>query len=217
MSERQPAKFILLNAAYTFVVLSIAIFAAMMAKILLNIFLPIDTLASEGGDYSRNYFLVFPLHGLLSAAAFLAVSYFGSMKVGFKTGFRFRQNISTVSFLAQAFIAVIVYYFLFLYMMEWWANLPTWYLSGFLAALTGIIDASNIYNTVAEGFAETENIYLQYFGLHILLEILFIVGAVFIMRIGRRQGEVKAQKEHESQIAELERERDKIASKKTLI
>lgn len=216
MSERQPVKFVLLNAAYTFVILSVAIFAAMMAKILLNIFLPIDTLASEGGDYSRNYFLAFPAHGLFSAAAFLAVSYFGSRKVGFKTGFRFRQNLSTASFIVQAVIAIIVYYFLFLYMLEWWENLPTWYLSGFLAALTGMIDASNIYNTVAEGYAEIENIYFHYFGLHIVLELLFIAVAVFLMRIGRRRGENRAQKEHEAQLAELESERDKLASSKTL-
>lgn len=216
MSEKQPVKFIFLNAAYTFIVFAIAIVASMLTKLVLNLFLPIDLTASEGGDYSRNFLLVFPIHGLLSALAFLGVCYFGSKKVGFNVGFRLRKNISTVSFILQAVLAVIVYYFLFLYMMEWWENLPTWYLSGFLAAVTGVIDASNIYNTVSEGFAEIENLYFHYFWIHILLELLFIIGSVVLMRFGRRKGEKKAQTEHEAQLAELEAEKQRIAGRKSL-
>ncbi len=215
MTEKQPFKFILLNAAYTFIVLAIAILAAMVAKIVLNIFLPIDLVADRGGDYSRNFLLAFPIHGVVSAAVFMGVCYFGSKTVGFRTGFRFRQNISTVSFVIQAVLAVIVYYFLFLYMFEWVLNLPTWYLSGFLAAVTGIIDAGNIYNTMSEGFAEIENIYLHYLWLHVLLEIAFIVGSCVLMRFARRHGEKAAEKEHEAQLAELEQEKERIASAKS--
>lgn len=216
MSEKKPLQWILLNAAYTFIVFAAAILAAMVAKLILNLFLPIDLTASQGGDYSRNFLLVFPFHGLLSGAAFLAVCYFGSKTVGFRTGFRYRNQITTNAFVIQAVIAVIVYYFLFLYMFEWWQNLPTWYLSGFLAAVTGIIDASNIYNTVSEGFAEIENIYFHYFGLHVLLELLFVSGSVVLMRFARRRGEMNAQKEHEKQLAELESEKERIANSKTL-
>jgi len=217
MSEKQPFKFLLLNAAYTFIVLAIAILAAMATKIIVNLFLPIDLLPDKGGDYSRNFFLAFPIHGLLSSLVFFAVCYIGSKKVGFKTGFRYRTEISTVSFVIQAVLAVIAYYFLFIYMIEWFLNLPSWYLSGFFAALFGLVDAGNIYNTVAEGAAEIENIWiLHYLWLHVILEILFIVGSCVIMRVGRRHGEASAVKEHEAQLAELEQEKERLANAKTL-
>ncbi|MBQ3002189.1 MAG: hypothetical protein IJD82_00500 [Clostridia bacterium] len=216
MTEKQPFKFILLNAAYNFIVLAIAILAAMLVKIVLNLILPIDLQPAQGGDYSRNFHLVFPIHGIVSALAFFAVCYFGGKKVGFNTGFRYRTEMSTVSFVISAVLAMIVYYFLFIYMMEWYHNLPTWYLSGALAALTGIIDAGNIYNNVSEGFAEIDNLYFHYFGLHILLEILFIVGAAVVMRIARRHGEQSAVKVHEAQLAELEAEKERLANAKTL-
>ena len=180
MTEKQPFKYIVLNTAYIFIVLAVAILAAMASRIILNIFVPIDLLPDKGGDYSRNFYLA-------------------------------------VSFVIAAVLAVIAYYFLFVYMMEWFLNLPTWYLSGALASLFGLVDASNIYNTVAEGAAEIENIWLlHYLWLHVLLELAFIVGACVVMRIARRHGEDSAFKEHEAQIAELEQEKERLANAKTL-
>lgn len=216
MSEKQPLKWLFLNAAYTFIILALSIAAAMVAKLILNIFLPIDLASAQGGDYSRNYYLVFPIHGVVSAAAFLLTAYFGGKTNGFKTGFRFRTSISAPVFIIQAILAVIVYYFLFLYMFEWWTNLPTWYLSGFFAALFGIFDASNIYNSVAQGFAEIDNIYFLYFWLHILMEIAFIVITVVLIKLGRTRGEKEAAARHEAQMAELEQEKERIASRKSL-
>lgn len=216
MSEKQPIKWIVLNAAYTFIILGLSLAAAMVAKLILNLFLPIDLSSAQGGDYSRNYYLVFPIHGVVTAAVFLLTAYFGGKTNGFKTGFRFRTSISTPAFIVQAILAVIVYYFLFLYMFEWWTNLPTWYLSGFLAALFGIFDASNIYDSVAQGYAEIENIYFLYLWLHTLLEIAFIVVALILVKLGRTKGEREAAARHEAQMAELEKEKERIASKKTL-
>ena len=42
MSEKQPLKWIFLNAAYTFIILGLSLAAAMVAKLILNLFLPID-------------------------------------------------------------------------------------------------------------------------------------------------------------------------------
>lgn len=216
MSEKQPIKWVLLNAAYTLIILGLSLAAALVAKLILNIFLPIDLMSGAGGDYSRNYLFVFPIHGLVSGAAFLATSYFGGKTNGFKTGFRFRTSISTPVFIIQGVLAVIVYYFFFLYMMEWWTNLPTWFLSGFLAAVFGIFDASNIYSSVAEGYAEIENIYFLYLWLHALLEVAFIALSLFLVKLGRTRGEKEAVARHEAQLAELEKEKERIASKKTL-
>ena len=52
------------------VIAIIAILAAMLVKIVLNLILPIDLQPAQGGDYSRNFHLVFPIHGIISALAF---------------------------------------------------------------------------------------------------------------------------------------------------
>ncbi|MBR5264331.1 MAG: hypothetical protein IKV50_06520, partial [Clostridia bacterium] len=143
MDKKQPAHWLFLNAAYTFIILAVALVAAMVARWIINPLLPVDLMAAQGGDYSRNFFVVFPIHGIASGLAFLLVAYFGGKSNGFKTCFRFRAAISTPVFILQAILAVVVYYFLFIYMCEWFTNLPTWYLSGFLAAAFGIFDASN--------------------------------------------------------------------------
>ena len=216
MNEKQPIKWIFLNAAYAFIILALSLAAAMVAKLILNIFLPIELSDGRGGDYSQTYLLSFPIHGIVSAAAFLITAYFGGKTNGFKTGFRFRTAISTPAFIIQGILAVIAYYFLFLYMFEWWTNLPTWYLSGFLAAAFGVFDASNIYSSVAQGYADMNNLYLLYFWLHALMEIVFIIITLVIIKLGRKRGETRAAKEHEKQIAELQQEKELLASKKSL-
>lgn len=216
MNEKQPIKWIFLNAAYTFIVLALSLAAAMVAKLILNIFLPIELSDGRGGDFSQTYLLSFPIHGIISAAAFLITAYFGGRTNGFKTGFRFRTSISTPAFIVQGILSVIAYYFLFLYMFEWWTNLPTWYLSGFLAAAFGVFDASNIYSSVAQGYADMNNLYLLYFWLHALMEIVFIIITLVIIKLGRKRGETRAAEEHEKQIAELQQEKELLASKKSL-
>ncbi len=216
MNEKQPIKWIFLNAAYTFIILALSLAAAMVAKLILNIFLPIELSDGRGGDYSQTYLLSFPIHGIVSAAAFLITAYFGGKTNGFKTGFRFRTSISTPAFIVQGILAVIAYYFLFLYMFEWWTNLPTWYLSGFLAAAFGVFDASNIYSSVAQGYADMNNLYLLYFWLHALMEIVFIIITLVIIKLGRKRGETRAAEEHEKQMAELQQEKELLASKKSL-
>ncbi len=216
MDKKQPVKWIFLNAAYTFIILTLALVASMVAKLILNLFLPIDLMAGQGGDYSRNFFVVFPIHGFVSGLVFLLAAYCGGKTNGFKTGFRFRISISAPAFVVQAILAVLVYYFLFIYMCEWWTNLPTWYLSGFFAALFGIFDASNIYESVAAGYAEIDNLYLLYLWLHALLELVFIIVACFLIKIGRNRGEKAAVLAHEERLHELQQEKDRIANKKTL-
>ena len=216
MSEKQPLKWIFLNAAYTFIILALSLAAAMVANQIVNIFLPFETQFKPGGDFSHNYLLAFPIHGVVSAAAFLLTAYFGGKTNGYKTGFKFRVSISTPTFIVQAILAVIAYYFLFSYMFGLWTNLPTWYLSGFLAALFGIIDSNNIFNSVAQGFANIDNLYLLYFWLHALMEIVFIVITVVLIKLGRTRGEKEAVARHEAQMAELEKEKERIASKKSL-
>ena len=216
MNEKQPIKWIFLNAAYTFIILALSLAAAMVAKLILNIFLPIELSDGRGGDFSQTYLLSFPIHGIVSAAAFLITAYFGGKTNGFKTGFRFRTSISTPAFIVQGILAVIAYYFLFLYMFEWWTNLPTWDLSGFLAAAFGVFDASNIYSSVAQGYADMNNLYLLYFWLHALMEIVFIIITLVIIKLGRKRGETRAAEEHEKQIAELQQEKELLASKKSL-
>ena len=216
MDKKQPVHWLFLNAAYTFIVLAVALVAAMVARWIINPFLPVDLMAEQGGDYSRNFFMVFPIHGIASGIAFLLVAYFGGKSNGFKTCFRFRVAISTPVFILQAILAVVVYYFLFIYMCEWFTNLPTWYLSGFFAAAFGIFDASNIYESVAAGYAEIDNLYFLYLWLHALLELVFIVGACFLIKVGRSRGEKQAFLAHEARLNELQHEKDRIASKKSL-
>ena len=218
MNEKQPFKWIALNAAYTFIVLAISFLISMLARTVCNLPLAIDEVAAKGGDYSRNYYLVFPIHGLVSAIVFIASAYFISKKFGFSTGFKYRTSISTPAFVVQGIIAILFYIFLFVYMFEMWFSLPTWYLSGFLAAVFGIFDPSNVNEYAAKlgGAAEPENLYLLYFWLHIIVEAIFLVGVTVVMRYGRKAGEAQAEKEHQAQLAELQQEKERIANKKSL-
>lgn len=218
MSEKKSVGWLVLNAAYTFVAFSVAFLASILARILCNVVIPVETVARQGGDYSHNYFVVFPIHGLISAAVFLCVAYLISKKIGLSQGFKHRTNITTIEFIIQAVLAIVVYIFFFVYMCEMWGNLPTWYLSGFFAALFNIFDASDVnqYAAMLGGAAEPERLYWMYIWLHIILEAVFLIGSVVIMRFARKSGETLAANEHAAQLAELEEEKKRLASKKTL-
>ena len=218
MNEKKTFGWLVLNAAYTFVSLAVALTASMLARLLCNMVVPVETIARQGGDYSQNYFFVFPIHGLISAAVFLLVAYIISKKIGFSQGFKHRTTISTIEFVIQALLAIVVYLFFFVYMCEWWINLPTWYLSGFFAALFNIFDPGNVnqYAALLSGEPEPERLYWMYIWLHVVLEAIFLVGSVVLMRVARRKGENQAIREHKVQLAELEKEKERLVNKKSL-
>ena len=113
MNEQKSFGWLVLNAAYSFVALSVAFFASMLSRILCNVVVPIETVARQGGDYSHNYYVVFPIHGLVSAAVFLLAAYLVAKKIGFSQGFKHRTNITTIEFVIQAVIAVVVFVFFY--------------------------------------------------------------------------------------------------------
>jgi hypothetical protein len=55
-----------------------------------------------------------------------------------------------------------------------------------------------------------------YLWLHALLELVFIVGACFLIKVGRSRGEKQAFLAHEARLNELQQEKERIASKKSL-
>ena len=218
MSDKKSFGWLVLNAAYTFVAFSVALFASMLARTVCNMVIPIETVARQGGDYSHNYLVVFPIHGVVSAIVFLAVAYFVIKKIGFSQGFKHRTTITTIEFIIQAILAIVVYIFLFVYMCELWGTFPMWYLSGFCASIFGIFDPSNVnqYAALLGGEPEPERLYWMYIGLHIAFEAVFLIGSVVLMRFARRKGEKHATEEHAAQLADLEKEKERLVNKKTL-
>ena len=218
MNEKKTFGWLVLNAAYTFVALSVALLASMLSRIVCNMVIPIETVARQGGDYSYNYYVAFPIHGLVAAIVFLAAVYLISKKIGFSQSFKYRTNITTVEFVIQSVLAIAVYIFFYVYMCGWWGNLPTWYLSGFFASLFGIFDPGNVnqYATLLSGEPEPERLYWMYIWLHAILEVVYLSGAIAIMRLARGKGENQASAEHDAQLAELEKEKERLANKKSL-
>lgn len=201
---------LLTNAAYVFVVLMAAFAVSELIGVVVGWIFPADTVLSSRGDVSHNYHVVYPIRGLVILLAFFAASFVFSRMHGYRVAFSRREKMTTADFIIETVIGLI----LFEAVMYWLARtvLPSWYLSGTLAALFGIFDASDIYSsdlagTVLSAKLDFELISLYYYlWLQILLDLLFAVVSVFVLRKGRLIGETSAQNAHDQQLAEMQQE-----------
>ena len=201
---------LLTNAAYVFVVLMAAFAVSELIGIVIGWIVPADTLLSSRGDLSHNYYVVYPIRGFVMLLVFFGAMFIFSRKHGYRVAFSHREKMTTADFLIETVIAFVVYEAL----MYWIARevLPSWYLSGTLAALFGVFDATDIYNSAFAGTVlsysfDIEEIALYYYlWLQILLDLLFAIVSIFILRKGRLIGEAAARKAHDQQLAEMRQE-----------
>lgn len=201
---------LLINAFYVLFVLVGAFAVSMVFGAVSGWILHTDTLAGAKGDLSHNFYVVYPIRGVVAVVAFFISLYMFSRTHGFRVAFGLRETMTKFDFLVETLPALLVY--LILIYRFFWSALPSWYLSGALASLLGIIDPSNIYalefgGTGIEGSVDLGLLSIFYYlWLQVLLDLVIAVAAVFILRKGRRAGEVTAQEAHDKQLAEMRRD-----------
>lgn len=199
---------LLTNAAYVFVVLMAAFAVSELVGLVVGWIVPADTLLSSRGDLSHNYYVVYPIRGLAMLLVFFGAAFLFSRRHGYRVAFSHREKMTLSDFIIETVIAFLVYEAL----MYWIAReiLPSWYLSGTLAAMFGIFDASDVYHSAGTvlnvGFDIEELALYYYLWLQILLDLLFAAVSVFVLRKGRLLGETAAQKAHDQQLAEMRKE-----------
>ena len=161
-------------------------------------------------DLSRNYYFAYPIRGLAALAVFLLAVYAFSRTHGYRVAFSLRETMTRMDFFIETIpalllVEVVLYRFA-------WSYLPSWYLAGPLAALSGIFNPSDMYGmefggTSVEGLMTIDSVALLYYlWLQILIDVAIAVVAVLLMWKGRRAGERVAQQDHEKQLAEMRRD-----------
>lgn len=208
MKDRTPSPGrILTNAGYVLVVVVAAFALAQVVGTVFGWILHPDT--DVKADLSRNYYFAYPIRGLASLVVFLVSLYGFSRTHAYRVAFSLRETATTPVFLIET-VPVLLLVTGVLYRFAW-SVLPSWYLSGALAGLLGIITPHDIYSmtfggTSLEGIMDIDSISLYYIWLQLLLDVAIIVVAVLLMRKARRAGEIAAQKAHDQQLAEMRRE-----------
>ena len=201
---------LLTNACYAFVVLAVALVIAWLVGVVVGWIVPADTFISARGDLSHNYYVAYSIRGSAILLVFFVAMYFLSRTHGYRVAFSLREHMTTADFVIETFLALVVFEAVTYWIMR--ESLASWYLSGTLAAVFGIIDPSDIYSlsfggTGLESDFTIQNIAIFYYlWLQILLDVVIAVASVFVLRKGRLAGEVAAQKAHEQQLAEMRRE-----------
>lgn len=201
---------LLINAFYVLFVLVGAFAVSMVFGAVSGWILHTDTLAGAKGDLSHNFYVVYPIRAIVAIAAFFVALYMFSRTHGFRVAFSLRETMTTFDFLVETLPALLVYLVLIYRFL--WSSLPSWYLAGALAAIFRIIDPSNIYalefgGTGIEGSVDLGLLSVFYYlWLQILIDVAIAVVAVFILRKGRRAGEVSAQEAHDHQLSEMRRD-----------
>lgn len=200
---------LLTHACYVLIIVISSFAIAQVAGTVCGWILHTDILSSTNWDLSHNFQLVYPIRGVAALAVFLAAVYFFSRIHGYRVAFSLRENMTKSDFLIETVPAVLLanvllYFFVRTYM-------PSWYLSGTLAALFKLIDPTDIYKVFGGNFLDpTETLawlsMKYYLWLQIIFDVLISVGAILLMRKGRRAGELVAQQDHDKQLAEMRRE-----------
>ncbi len=200
---------LLLHICYLFLFLVISwLISRFVGMVAGWIFTPKE-LAGAKGDLRYNYYVAYPVRGLLMLASFLLSLYICCRTFGYRDAFDSRETVSRNRFLIEA-VPALVLFTLFVYWISW-QTMCSWYLSGTLAALFGLVNASNIYESfsgsILEGTVSISDISVRYYlWLQILLDILLTLPYGLVMYKSRKSGELSAAKAHEKQLAEMKAE-----------
>lgn len=200
---------LLINACYTLIVFVASFALAQVVGTVFGWILHTDILSSTNWNLSHNYRFVYPIRGVAALAVFFVAVYFFSRTHGYRVAFSLRETMTKADFLIEAVPAVflsnvLLYFFVRTYM-------PSWYLSGSLAAMFRLIDPTDIYKVFGGIYLDpVETLEWLSMKYYLWLQILFDVGiavvAILLMRKGRRAGEITAQKAHDQQLAEMRRD-----------
>lgn len=203
-------KRLIVNACYVFIVLMVSFAISGLVMMVLGWIFPPDSIDQARGDLSYNYYVSYPIRGVAGVAVFFIAQYFLSKTHGYRVAFSLRETMTKADFWIETAIGLVVYT-AFIYWVAY-DFLPSWFLSGTLAALFKIINASNIYTTVAGGTVVEARIGIEqialvyYLWIQILLDMVIVAASFFVLRKGRRAGEIAAQEAHEQQLAEMRRD-----------
>lgn len=200
---------LLTNACYVLIIAVSSFVIAQVAGTVLGWILHTDTLSSSNWDLSHNYYVVYPIRGAAALAVFLVAVYFFSRMHGYRVAFSLREVMTKSDFIIETVPAVflsnvLLYIFARTFM-------PSWYLSGSLAAVFKLIDPTDIYKVFGGNFLDPVEtlkwISMKYYiWLQILFDVVISVAAILLMRKGRRAGERAAQQDHDKQLAEMRRD-----------
>ena len=200
---------LLINACYALIVIVVSFAIAQVAGTVMGWILHTDTLSSTSWDLSHNFYFVYPIRGVAALAVFLIAVYSFSRMHGYRVAFSLRETMTKSDFLIETVPAVLLSNVLLYFLVR--TYMPSWYLSGALAALFKLIDPTDIYKVFGGNFLDPVEtlkwISMKYYlWLQLIFDVVISVAAILIMRKGRRAGEIAAQEDHDKQLAEMRRD-----------
>ena len=163
-------------------------------------------------DLSRNFYLVYPLYGVITAGILFVLRYFFARLMGYRDGFRTKERTRPSRVFLHFVLSYIVFEFIALYFF--WNVLPSWFLGGSLAALFRIFNAADVFDTVFEGSVEILDLTVYFWWLMAILEIGFAVLSFVVTKKGRAKGEDAGIAERDKRLKELEDEHEELMNKK---
>lgn len=206
--EKQTASVWIVNIFYIFLVLFVSFVIAETVGTVFGWILKPDSIVRTK-DLSRNFFLVYPLYGLLTLAVMLPLRYFFAKWFGLRQGFRKKAHTRESRHFLHFVAAYAVYEFLKLYFF--WDVIPSWFLGGSIAAVLRLFNPYDVYDTLMEGQVELIYLTVYFWWIMAILEILFAVLSFRIVKKGRYAGEKDGIAEREKQLKELQDEHEKLA------
>ncbi len=211
--EKQTASVWIVNIFFMFVVLFVPFLIAEAIGTVFGWIVPPDSL-THTKDMSRNFYVVYPLYGLITAGLMILLRYFAAKWFGFRQGFRkkdtTRESRNFLHFLAgyAVFEVIAVYFF--------WNVLPSWFLGGSVAAVLRIFNPYDVFDTVLEGRVEILYLTVYFWWLMVIFEIGFAFASYAIVKKGRHKGEIAGIAERNKQLEELKEEHLQIIEKKEI-
>ncbi len=209
--DRVPVSAIFVSVFWMFVVLFVSFLIAEGIATVFGWIVKPDAIVKTK-DLSRNFYLVYPLYGLIGAGCMFVLRYFFAQLMGYRDGFRTKTRTKQSHMYIEYVIAYVVFEFLALYFF--WDVLPSWFLGGSIAAVLHIFNASNVFETVFEGSVEILDLTVYFWWIMAILEIGFAVLSFIVTKKAREKGEKNGIAEREKQLQELEEEHQEIMSRK---
>lgn len=209
--DRIPFSAILVSTFWMFVVLFASFLIAEGVGTVFGWIVRPDSIVKTK-DLSRNFYLVYPLYGLISAGCMFALRFFFAKLMGYRDGFRTKTRTKQSHMFLHFALSYIVFEGIALYFF--WDQLPSWFLGGSVAAVLRIFNASNVFDTVFEGNVELLQLTAYFWWIMAILEIAFAFLSFFITKKGREKGESAGIAERDKQLKELEAENRELRNKK---
>lgn len=209
--DKPSASSFIVPTFWLFVVLFVAFLLAEGIGTVFGWIVKPDTL-DKTKDFSRNFYVVYPLYGIITAGCMFVLRYFFARIMGYRNGFRTKKKTKQSWMFLQFLISFALYEFISVYFF--WDVLPSWFLGGSLAALMRIFNAANLYDTAFTGNVEITYLTFYFWWIMALLEIGFAVLSFVITKKGREKGEEAGIAEREKQLKALEEEHESLLRKK---